>query len=349
MSDTFLTIGMPSGSLANPGRGGNLIQLLEDAGFRTSGYDSGGPSKFYNHCYLYGWDGRPQEFGSQLGVDEIDVAISGDDWIQERILELNKEYQTDINLEKVLSLNRGKVRIVGIVNSSISASKPEQIINALISQKDIITVVSELPYLALSWVQEILKRTGKTEYLKEYAVQKYKTPPKIKKGVLVYETWGKTEAKIKSEGADLGVEITQTGSAIKNYGLNIIDEVMTSEAGVWINSKLKNDKDKSELLKMFIINLYGAVYAENKVMILFNVPNAQLNDIISYLEQNNLFGDEPTLNTGKEFTEISIQVDLGNKENPLAKIRYELALRKAKNINTIPINSSIPSIDVIGF
>ena len=88
MSSQQLTIGMPAGSLANPGRGGNLIQLLEKAGFKTKGYESGGPSGFSTVNFLFGWDGRPQEFGSQLSVGELDVAIAGDDWVQERILEL---------------------------------------------------------------------------------------------------------------------------------------------------------------------------------------------------------------------------------------------------------------------
>ena len=35
MPESKLIIGMPAGSLANPNRGGNLIQLLEDAGFSS--------------------------------------------------------------------------------------------------------------------------------------------------------------------------------------------------------------------------------------------------------------------------------------------------------------------------
>ena len=107
---------MPAGSLANPNRGGNLIQLLEKAGFRTRGYDTGGPTSFATMNYLFGWDGRPQEFGSQLGIGEMDVAIAGEDWIRERILELKLEYKTEIRLEKVLSLNRGGVKLVGITD-----------------------------------------------------------------------------------------------------------------------------------------------------------------------------------------------------------------------------------------
>src|SRR4030042_6664393 len=101
MEKESLLIGMPAGSLADPNRGGNLIQLLENAGFKTTGYDTGGPTRFSTIQYLYGWDGRPQEFGSQLGIEELDVAIAGDDWIMERQLEMRLEYKTDVVLEKV--------------------------------------------------------------------------------------------------------------------------------------------------------------------------------------------------------------------------------------------------------
>jgi hypothetical protein len=40
-------------------------------------------------------------------------------------------------------------------------------------------------------------------------------------------------------------------------------------------------------------------------------------------------------------------VNTSDKSVPLAKIRYDLAMLKAKHIDTIPIDSSIPGIDVI--
>ena len=82
MSDTRLIIGMPAGSLADPQRGGSLLNLLKFAGFPTDGYDRGGPTGFPLHSFLMGWDGRPQEFGSQLSVGELDIAIAGDVWIR---------------------------------------------------------------------------------------------------------------------------------------------------------------------------------------------------------------------------------------------------------------------------
>ena len=348
MNNEILNIGMPAGSLANPNRGGNLIKLLENAGFSTKGYESGGPTKFSTVNFIFGWDGRPQEFGSQLSIEELDVAIGGDDWIKERIIELNIEYNTEIKLEKVLSLNRGHVKLVGISNDDTKNGINELIID-LCNTRSIITVAAEMPYLALNWIQNKLKDAGKFEEFKNFSVQKYKTPPKISKGILIYETWGKTEAKVKNGGVDLALEITQSGSAIKNYGLNIVDTVLESETGIWINPVVKNNPVKSDLLKMFLLNLYGCVNAENKVMILLNVPNSAIKSIENYLASNNLFADEPTMNHGKDFTEFSIQVDINNNKLPLAKIRYELAKLGAVNIDTIPINSSIPSINVLGF
>ena len=343
-----LKIGMPAGSLADPKRGGNLIQLLEHAGFRTSGYDSGGPSRITSVNFLYGWDGRPQEFGSQLAIQELDAAIAGDDWILERQMEMKYEYNTEIKLEKVLSLKRGNVRLVGIADKT-GKTESTEFISGIMAEKGIITAVSEMPYITVNWIRDKLREAGILSRFDQFSVQKYKTPPRIREGVVVYETWGKTESKVRNGGADIGVDITQSGSAIRNYGLTIIDTVMESETGIWINPELKNDEVKSELLRMFLLNLYGCVSAENKVMILFNVSNDQVAGIEDYLKNNNLFADEPTVNRGFKYTEYNIQVDRDSKTLPLAKIRYDLAMLKAKSINTVPVDSSIPGLDVLGF
>jgi ATP phosphoribosyltransferase len=349
MNETKLTIGMPAGSLANPKRGGNLVNLLQNAGFKTKGYEAGGPTLFSTVNFFFGWDGRPQEFGCQLGINELDIAISGDDWIKERILELAIEFNTHITLEKVLSLNRGDVRVVAIIDDQASFSTADELFKDISGRKKQIIVVSEMPYLALDWIRKILDRLNIGNKFQEYSVQKYKTPPRIQEGIIIYETWGKTEAKVKNEGADIGVEITQTGSAIKNYGLKIIDTLLESETGIWINPAVKQNAQKAELLKMFLLNIYGAVNAENKVLLLFNVPNSSSEEIEKYLKDNNLFGDEPTKNVGKTFTEYNIQVDISNPQVPLAQIRYELAKRKAQSIDTIPITSSIRSIEMVNF
>jgi ATP phosphoribosyltransferase len=122
---------------------------------------------------------------------------------------------------------------------------------------------------------------------------------------------------------------------------------MHSQTSIWINSEVRKDADKLELLRMFLLNLYGSIYAENKMLVIFNVANKYVNEIDRYLREKNLFADEPTVSMGKEFTVYNIQVDAGNINKPLAKVRYELAKLGATSINTLPIQSSIPGIKVI--
>ena len=347
MSEKKLTIGMPAGSLANPNRGGNLISLLEHAGFKTRGYENGGPTSFQTVGFLYGWDGRPQEFGSQMMTGELDVSIAGDDWIRERVAELRIQYGLDCRLEKVMSLKRGDVRIVGIAGGEIEAGDIETLLKELTSVKKLITVVSEMPYMAVEWLHEKLKAIGRYDDFSDWSVQKYKTPPVNETGIVVYETWGKTEAKVKNGGADLGIEITQSGSALRNYGLKIIDQLMTSETGIWINPGIKEDAGKVELLKMLLLNLHGTINAENRVMLLFNVPMSEKDAIERYLSDYNLYAEEPTVNAGTKYLQYSIQVETDNKEIPLAKIRYELVKHGACSVDTVPLLSCIPDLSVI--
>jgi len=45
--------------------------------------------------------------------------------------------------------------------------------------------------------------------------------------------------------------------------------------------------------------------------------------------------------------EFSVQVDLSRSDLPVARVRYELARLGATHIETIPLNSCIPSLNVI--
>jgi ATP phosphoribosyltransferase len=110
---------------------------------------------------------------------------------------------------------------------------------------------------------------------------------------------------------------------------------------------VREDAAKLELLNMFLLNLYGSINAENKVMIAFNVSNKNTDAIEGYLREKNLFADEPTVTVGRNFTVYNIQIDTGNINEPLAKVRYELAKLGATSINTLPVQSSIPNIDSV--
>ncbi|MBI2434334.1 MAG: hypothetical protein HYV26_15865, partial [Candidatus Hydrogenedentes bacterium] len=325
MTDDKLVIGMPAGSLADPNRGGNLVNLLKAAGFVTRGYDQGGPTSFPLTGMLVGWDGRPQEFGSQLALGEIDIAIGGEDWIRERVLEYQYEFGQHIELNKVLGLGRGGVRIVIIVRPLPEGKSLDDWLRGLLQEKPLVSMVSEMPYLALDWFERKIAALGFAESHQPFSVQKYRTPPKIDRGIVLYEAWGKTEAKVVHGAVDFGMEITQSGSAIRNYGLTIAEEVLSSETGIYANPRIKENPVKHELARMFLLNLYGSIFAENKVLLFFNTKRDRKGAILEYLKNNGLFGDEPTINEGVGYAEFSVQMDTNNPKLPLAQVRYELA------------------------
>lgn len=349
MAEEKLIIGLPAGSLADPGRGGKVAELLKRAGFPTQGYDQGGPSRFPITPFLVGWDGRPQEFGSQLALGEIDIAIGGRDWIRERQLELKYEYGQDIELTFVRSLERGHVRLVIVARPEEVEGGADGYLGRLLASKPLVTMVSEMPYLAYDWFKTKAEGLGVGISYGAFSVQKFKTPPKIDKGIVIYETWGKTEAKVANGSVDFGLEITQTGSAIRHYGLAILEEVMQSETTIWARPKLKENPAKYELARMFLLNLFGSMYAENKVLVLFNARKKDQGKLLDYLQKNHLFSDEPTLTEGANFIEFSVQLDAANADLPLARVRYELAKLGATAIETIPLESSIPGLGVIDF
>lgn len=347
MSETKLIIGMPAGSLADPTRGGSLVNLLRNAGFPTKGYDQGGPTAFPLHSFIVGWDGRPQEFGAQIALGEVDIAISGDDWMRERTLEMEIEYGRHIHLRKVLSLKRGEVRIVIIRNEG--GGDCDAWLKKLLKAKPLVTMVSEMPYLALDWFRKKCAQLGFAQSHKSFSIQKFKTPPKIDAGIIIYETWGKTEAKVKQGAVDFGLEITQSGSSIRNYGLEIIDVVMESEAGIWANADLKDQPEKYDLARMVLLNLYGSIYAEDKVLVFFNALKTDAPKVLGYLEKNKLFGTEPTMTEGEKYVEFSVELKTHDPKLPIARVRYELAKIGATAIETVPLESSIPSLSAIDF
>lgn len=347
MDQQALIVGLPAGSLADPSRGGSLIELLKHAGFPTRGYDQGGPSTFPLTTFLVGWDGRPQEFGAQLALGEVDIAIGGDDWIRERTLEFKYEYRRDIRLEKVLSLGRGRVRIVVIAPGPTESC--DVWLRNLLEANTLVTVAAEMPYIALDWFQSKAASLGFGKSHRAFSVQKFKTPPRIDSGIVIYETWGKTEAKVAHGAVDFGLEITQTGGAIANYGLRVVEEVMTSEAGIWVNPALREDPGKYDLARLVLLNLYGSIFAENKVLLFFNARKQDVPKLLDYLKENRLYGDEPTVKEGVNFTEFTVKLDTMSRELPLAKARYELARLGATHIETIPLESSIPGLDILEF
>ena len=50
----------------------------------------------------------------------------------------------------------------------------------------------------------------------------------------------------------------------------------------------------------------------------------------------------------KRFEEVSKNIESASKEKPIAMVRYQLLKLGAKSIETVPILSSIPDLQVLG-
>ncbi len=83
------------------------------------------------------------------------------------------------------------------------------------------------------------------------------------------------------------------------------------------------------------------------MLLLFNVPVKSATDVEKFLADNNLFADEPSRISGQGYIEYSIEVDTANPKVPLARVRYQLAKLGARGIDTVPLTSSIPDVNVI--
>ena len=76
---------------------------------------------------------------------------------------------------------------------------------------------------------------------------------------------------------------------------------------------------------------------------------ASAQKILGYLEKNKLFGTEPTMNEGEKYVEFSVELRTHDPALPIARVRYELAKIGATAIETVPLESSIPSLAAIDF
>jgi len=84
---------------------------------------------------------------------------------------------------------------------------------------------------------------------------------------------------------------------------------------------------------------------EQKVWLMTSRP--LFPNLYTFLVAHPGVGKTRTINEGKHYMEFSVQVDLSRSDLPVARVRYELARLGATHIETIPLNSCIPSLNVI--
>jgi ATP phosphoribosyltransferase len=189
---------------------------------------------------------RPQEIPTYVAKGYFDLGISGTDWIME----------SGAVVTKVTELNYGKqgpgiVKLVVAVPESLDIKSASQI-------KPKSRVATEYPNLT----QDFFLKLG--------------IP------VDIQFSFGATEAKVP-ELTDVVVDLTETGSTLKKNGLKIIDVMLESTSELIANKKSWLDPAKHEEIIAVETLLSAVIRAKSKVLLKMNVPEENIQSLVSIL------------------------------------------------------------------
>lgn len=95
-------------------------------------------------------------------------------------------------------------------------------------------------------------------------------------------TYGATEV-FPPEDADLIVDNTATGSALRANGLSIVDELLQSNCVFIANEKALNDPQKAATINDLTLLMKSVLDARRRVLLEMNVPGDSLNGVVSLL------------------------------------------------------------------
>lgn len=311
MKNQILKIGIPNGSLVNPRRS-KLPELLERARIYIKNIGTNAPPEVTNIPWLEAVVGRPQELPAMAYEGLIDVFFCGDDWAKEWALRGK-------NNERVLGLETGIVDLV-------VAEKEKR-------QKNLFEVASEYPFIARKYYS--------TKTKQEIPIIDFGEKSPIKEGIVIYRSVGETESKAFYDWVDAIVESTQSGATIKNFGLKVMEKIMSSEASFYASLKFINDPWKCKKATRIMRMLKGAMNAYGRDLVVFNVPNEKLPMVLDYIRANSLFGDEESVVPGNKVSEITLQLYTKSPSRPLIDIIGDLVDRGATSIEGIPLNYSL--------
>ena len=187
---------------------------------------------------------RPQEIAAYVAEGMFDLGITGRDWIEE----------TD-----------AKVVTLGELHYSKATARPIRLVVAVANDSPWKTA-ADLP----SGVRVSTEYVGlTTRYFKGLGIDAH-----------VRLSYGATEAKIP-DIADVVVEITETGSALRAAGLRIIDTVLTSYTELIANPDAYADPVKRHAMEQIHTLLAGTLEARGKVLLKLNVDNDNFDAVIA--------------------------------------------------------------------
>ena len=214
---------------------------------------------------------RPQEIPTMVSEGLYDVGITGKDWVGE----------TKADVEPILDLEYGKIRLVIAFPDKYNYKNLDAMIADYGKKKKILRISSEY----LTTAAKFLKQSK--SYKKYYGS---KDPlivtPWVRlgtnKNVQIHLSFGATEAK-PPEDVDAIMDVTETGTTLKQNKLKIVDEVLTSTAHLIANKKSLKDPNKREKIFDIVTLMRGAVHGRKYLHIYLNVEEKNLKKLLTQM------------------------------------------------------------------
>ncbi len=241
---------------------------------------------------------RPQEMSRYVERGVMDAAITGLDWTEEN--------DSDVEIVERLTYAKAtdqSVRWVLAVPESSNINSVKDLEGKVIST-------------------EVVNLTRK--YLARNQVN-----------ATVEFSHGATEVKVPHL-ADAIVEITETGSSLRANNLRIVETVAESMTVVIANKQAWQDQWKREKLEAMCLMLKGALDAKGKVLIKFNVSQANLEQALATLPSLH----SPTVNHLAESGWAAVETV--SDEPKVRELIPALKAVGAEGIIEIALNKMIP-------
>ena len=214
---------------------------------------------------------RPQEIPTLVAEGLYDVGITGKDWVGE----------TNSDVESILDLEYGKIKLVIAFPDSYNYKNLDAMIADYGKKKKTLRISSEY----LTTAAKFLKQSK--SYKKYYGS---KDPlivtPWVRlgsnKNVQIHLSFGATEAK-PPEDVDAIMDVTETGTTLKQNKLKIVDEVLTSTAHLIVNKKSLKDPKKREKIFDIVTLMRGAVNGRKYLHVYLNVEEKNLKKLLTQM------------------------------------------------------------------
>ena len=195
----------------------------------------------------------------------------GKDWINE----------TKSDVDPLLDLEYGKIKLVIAIPDTLKFKNFDQMIAEYAKKKKILRLSSEYLTNASKFIKSC-KSYKKAFGNKDPMIITPWMRVGTNKNVQIHLSFGATEAK-PPEDVDAIMDVTETGTTLKQNGLKIIDTVMKSSAHLIANKQSLKDKKKREKIFDIVTLMSGAVQGKKYLHLYLNIKENNLKKLLKEL------------------------------------------------------------------